>query len=754
MASTQDQAAFRLIVPLDASGVQDFKPDQAVKVVAFDAKGRAYQDVVKLDAKGHGNAALAIDGVNGNLHVVVGPESASVEQLKGLQTISVDVGRRQWGDKRELTLRPILIPYYYWWWWYRWCRRFKITGVVRCANGLPVPGAKVCAYDVDWWWWWISKQQVGCATTDQHGAFEIDFTWCCGWWPWYWWLQRRWELEPLLAEKILQLLRQEVKLTKLPPPLPQPDPVVFANILGQPAAPPSIAGAARSFNLNRLKVPVTHAVQTPQIDPGALESLRKELIAKLPASDEFARLRLWPWWPWWPWWDCTPDIIFTATQDCQGQERLIVDETVWNARWNIPTHLNVNLTANENACCVTGSTCLDGGDCAFISDICDDNLDNIGGNPGASSGAPQVGFLSPGVVSPDGDRPYSGSIPLLGCVGDTVDYVEVLYNTTGFGAAFNPLPASATGGVPRSYWDPGPFKWIPVNFPFAPISDGTTNHNVIETLPHWEANNGAKLWDAFTMSILLQFVTQNVLPDGTYYLRLQGWHRAGYSGNLVGPVNLPVCGSEALNGVVVTVDNHLVTGGPTDLNGHPCGGGTVHVCTTEPDTAILSVKIIHVSGPPTDVGACGNVTISDTDVLQIDFAAYDPDPHPHLRNYELSLNYDVNLTTDLLDPSLTGWTLGPSPIPPGWAPAAAQVGPNYGDPNPALSALNQGAVSPEWAGGAMRLSVNAKAVFPYTCCYQLALYAYKRTIGGGGLSCDHSKWNQWNRTEYSFTITV
>ena len=54
----------------------------------------------------------------------------------------------------------------------------------------------------------------------------------------------------------------------------------------------------------------------------------------------------------------------------------------------------------------------------------------------------------------------------------------------------------------------------------------------------------------------------------------------------------------------------------------------------------------------------------------------------------------------------------------------------------------------------MRLTVNAKAVFPYTCCYQLALYAFKRTIGGGGLGCDHSPWNQWNRTEYSFTITV
>jgi len=197
MASNEQNATHRLLIPLDASGVEDFKPDQAVKVVAFDSKGRAYQDVVKLDAKGQGTASLVIDESSGNLHVIVGPESASAEQLKGLQTITVDVARRQWGAKGELSLSPIVISHYYWWWWYRWCRRFKITGVVRCANGLPVPGAKVCAYDVDWWWWWSSKQQVGCATTDVNGSFEIDFTWCCGWWPWYWWLQRSWFLEPI-----------------------------------------------------------------------------------------------------------------------------------------------------------------------------------------------------------------------------------------------------------------------------------------------------------------------------------------------------------------------------------------------------------------------------------------------------------------------------------------------------------------------------------------------------------------------------
>jgi hypothetical protein len=751
MASNQQRANYRLLIPLDASSVQDFKPDRAVKVVAFDANGRAYQDLVKLDAKGQGTASLAIDELRGNLHVIVGPENASTEQLQGLQTITVSVSRRQWGDKKELTLSPVVISHYYWWWWFRWCRKFKITGVVRCANGLPVPGAKVCAYDVDWWWWWTSKQQVGCAITDVNGSFEIDFTWCCGWWPWWWWRQRSWFLEPLLAERITRLLRQETRLARIPPPEPQPDPSIFQILLGEAVAPPALTRNVAPSIIRQKAPSVLRAAETLQVDPSTLDSLGKQLAARLPASEEFARLRLWPWWPWRPWWDCTPDIIFTATQDCQGQERLIVNESTWDARWNIPTHLSVTLPANEDACCVTGSTCLDGGDCAFISDICEDNLDNIGGNPGASSGASQVGFLNPGLVSVDGDRPYSGTIPLRGCVGDTIDYVEFLYNTTGFGGAFTPLPAAAVAGFTRSYWDSGIHKWVPVPFPFTPISDGAVSHNVIESLPHYETNNGAKLWDAFTMDFLMQFVTQNVLPDGTYYLRMRGWHRPGYAGNLATPVDLPVCGSTDLTGVVVTIDNHLVTVGSTDLNGHLCGGGTVHQCTTEPDTEVLAVQIVHHDGTTTDVGACGNVTIRDTDVLQIDFVAYDPDPHPHLRNYELTLHYDVNLSTNLLNPALAGWSLTPSPIPPGWAPAAVQVGPDYAQ---ALTALPVPATSPEWAGGAVRLTVNAKAVFPYTCCYQLALYAFKRTIGGGGLSCDHSKWNHWNRTEYSFTITV
>ena len=729
---------FRLLVPLDASRVSDFKPDGAVKIVAFDAQGRAYEDVVRLDAKGQGRATLSFDGAPGNLHVVVGPEDATTEQMRGLQTISVDVARRRWGGKAELALAPIIISSYYWWWWRRWCRRFRITGVVRCADGHPVPGAKVCAYDVDWWWWWWSNQQVGCATTDENGAFEIDFTWCCGWWPWWWWRYRVWFLEPTLAERLSRLLKQELRV-RVPVPGPEPDPRIFQALLGGEALPirrpvsagPSVrAGAA--------------AAPPRSFDPASLEGLRKRLVPRLPRSPELERLRLWPWWPWWPWWDCTPDIIFRVTQNCQGVDETIVAETIWDARWDIATDLSITLVANDHACCVEPSTCLDGGDCAFISDICEDNLDDIGGNPGANAGAAQKGYLDPGLGTSDSDRPYSGTVPIRGCVGDSVDYCEVLVSTVGFAGPWSPLPTAAAGGLVRKYWDNALQAWPNVPFPFTPISDGAATHDVIESLPHWEANNGPKLWDAFTVNILMQLVTQNVLADGTYYLRLRGWTRPGYAGNLANPVDLPVCGSAELTGIVVTIDNHLVTVGPADLNGHPCGAGKVHVCTTEPDTEVTAVSIVR-GATTIPVDPCSTVAINPTDTLRIDFVAYDPDSKSHLRNYGLWLHYDVDDLVDLLAlPGVTLTSLAGHP----WAPAAAQVGPDY------AAALVQGAASPHWAGGAIRLEVNAAAAFEKTCCYLLELRAHKRVIGGGGVSCDHDIWNQYNRTEYSFTITV
>jgi hypothetical protein len=169
----------------------------------------------------------------------------------------------------------------------------------------------------------------------------------------------------------------------------------------------------------------------------------------------------------------------------------------------------------------------------------------------------------------------------------------------------------------------------------------------------------------------------------------------------------------------------------------------VHTCTNEPDTAIIGVKILHADGTESNVSACGKVKVGDTDFLQIDFVAHDP--NGHLAMYNLQATYDVNLANNLL--ALSGAVLTSSPVAVPGVPAAAQVGPDY------AQARLAGAVSPVWNGGVVRLTVKATGpdgAFPYTCCYQLELRAHKRTI----VSCDHSLWGHANLSEYSFTIEV
>src|SRR5215469_8259393 len=265
---------FRLIVPLDASGIKDFKPERPVKVVAYGPNG-SWETSIHLDDNGKGVATLALPN-RGVFRVVVGPGNATAEQLQGLQTIGVNISGRQWGNSRELRVSPIAISAYYWWWWWYWCREFTITGRVLCANGSPVPGAQVCAYDVDWFWWWWSKQLVGCATTDATGSFQITFTRCCGWWPWWWWELREWQLESTLVNRIAALLRDS-NVRTVPLPSPKPTQGVFQQLISRgPGSPPNLPVVAAAGQPG----------STSAIDPVSLDSLRKQLLAVLPAAPE------------------------------------------------------------------------------------------------------------------------------------------------------------------------------------------------------------------------------------------------------------------------------------------------------------------------------------------------------------------------------------------------------------------------------------------------------------------------------------
>ena len=726
---------FSLEIPLDASGIKDFKPDRPVKVVAYDRAGKALSSTeARLDAKGRGHATLNFDSNPGAIQVALGPATARDEELRGLQTISVSVPSTRWRGSNKVTLSPIAITSYYWWWWWRWCREFTITGRLVCADGQPVVGATVCAYDVDWWWWWTSQEQVGCATTDSNGAFSMTFTRCCGWWPWWWWLTREWLLDPVVVDRISNFLRTDGKFDRLPRPTPKPSLGVFQELLQ--------AGTGVSRGKLLTAAHGSPVALSSDIDANALEGLRTRLVEVLPKDFP---IHIWPWYPWFPWWDCDADIIFSATQVCGGQVQTILSETIFDTRWDIPANLNVTLTANDQACCAF--SCNDPeqcpeGNCIVPTDICDINVGSVGGNVGNT--ATQTGLFDPGVQ----DRPFAGAVDLFGVFGDSanVDYYEFQYSTVSQAGPYFPLPLAAAGGFSRKHLVvlPGPiFTWPAIPFPVTQISDGAVLHNVIETIAHYEANHGIEIWDSATHDLLIVFNTLNTLANGTYWLRLVGYQRPGYAGNLTNQQILPVCDPDpndplVVNWWVVTIDNQAP--GNTDPSGQPCG---LHICTDQPIAAILQVAIVHQGGGTVIIQGCDNICIEPTDSLQIDFAAYDPDAF--LQGYSMELLYGLDLSVDLLNPALfTSWSLAASPIAPVWAPPAAQVGPSY------ASALLEGAVSPSWNGGSIRLTVNASSAFPQTCAYLLQLNVSKRPI----VNCDAINYEQSNVSFESFTIQV
>jgi hypothetical protein len=240
------------------------------------------------------------------------------------------------------------------------------------------------------------------------------------------------------------------------------------------------------------------------------------------------------------------------------------------------------------------------------------------------------------------------------------------------------------------------------------------------------------------MDLLMRWRTQGIFADGRYRLRVKSWK---LSGSKLGTWEiLPLCNTSDDNGIVLYLDNRVVTAGSTNANGQACGGNTVHLCTTEPDTDIVSVKILHADSTETEVAACGNVPITGADRLQIDFVAHDPDGH--LGTFTLFAHWGEDRKQNLL-PLGTLTSLAPSPV--AWAPDADWVGPSYGE------AQVQGATPPIWHGGALRLIIeDATEAFPETCCYLLRLIARKRTI----YNCDDDTWTHVNRSERSFMIQV
>lgn len=734
---SKEKRKFTLLIPLDASRIDATAADvseeaQELKVVAKDRGGKLAAQTVKIKCGKGGTATFGFAEHPGPLQVAIGPADATDEEILGLQTLSLNVSTRKWADQAKLELSPVAISPYYWYWWLRWCRTFTIRGKVTCPDGSPVLGAEVCAYDVDWWFLWSSQQQVGCATTDIDGTFEITFRWCCGWWPWWWWRLRSWKLDDVLNTRVGDVLRRnpDLQLSRIDQ---QPSLAAFKTILDDE----DLAGT-RSLKA---------------ADVTSLQGLRDRLLVELPEAPELEALRIWPWYPWYPWWDCTPDIIFKVTQDCETPGEVILEETIADARWNIPNPLDVNLVVSENACCVA-EPCpnppCDSTDCLVIDTVCGYPFSTVGGNPGAA--ATPVGYQNVGPVPLDSKtyhRPFGGIIPITKNPEDLdgFDYYEIeVFDDDPMVLDWVPLPPDAAVSFYRRYWDyaispPGK----PALFKFQDIS----GHNVVETRGHYESNDllnfpdepGADdaVWLSTNYSLLLPLDTRK-FNDGTYRFRVVGWQEAA-GPTLDNRVVLPVCGSQDENEFVLTFDNRVTNAVASHDPAHNCGQG-VHLCTTEPDTHILAVRFDGVQVDP-----CDTTGHTPGTMVEIDFLVRDSDSH--LGYYIFKSSWGLSQSQHLLDQPGASVVPLVAGTPTGWA--AGQSEGNYG------TALSQGAgaVAPHWEGGTYRLTLPLEQAFPEPCCYQLELWAYKRTIVGHTSSCN-GYWfhDNGNRTEYSLGVGV
>jgi hypothetical protein len=374
-----------------------------------------------------------------------------------------------------------------------------------------------------------------------------------------------------------------------------------------------------------------------------------------------------------------------------------------------------------------------------LSNVCGYQSTDIAGNAGAP--AAPAGYANPeanaALANEYNDRPFSDVVTIRGtvdCVAD-VDYYRPVWRLFGTGP-WNTMPAASLGSIDREYYDfaLGHGVYVPFS-PAVPIS----GQNVYETVKHYEATHtpadwgATKSWLATNYDAVVQWLTNGTFADGTYELSLVGYDEVG--GALQNERPLVECGGPTPATIVVTIDNQVIYGapGPNPVT-NACGGP--HLCTDEPATEIYDAYIVNVGGGTTTVGACGSIKITPGDRFRVDFAAHDEDGH--LAWYDLRVRFGNNDETML---ALTAANLSPLAGRP--VPAALQIGPSYGP------ARVQGAPSPTWAGGALRFECPAADVFQESCCYQLELRAYKRTV----VSCQGG-FHHGNLSFRSFQVTV
>ena len=353
MATPRD-AQHTLVVPLDASGVADFKPERGLKVAIVGEKGRVIaSEKVKLDDKGRAEVRFAFAAPPGNVRVLVGPDDANDDEIVGLQTLGVSVSadvvpriarQAAAAAHHRLLLAPLaaLVPLVH---------DPRPRGVPRRLAGAGRQGLRV------------RRRRLVVVVEPAERRLHHHRR------------QRQLRSEvPLVLRLVALVVVGPARLAARPDlgrPHPQADGARAAA--ADPAASDRHADArrvlaaarraaaaaaadrrSRAARLHRVRGGLDAAARSPptSIDTAQLPGLRERLIKVLPASPEFEKLQIWPWFPLEPWFDCAPDIAFRVTQNCGGEERVILNEPWWRARWNVDPVLDVTLVATGDACCI------------------------------------------------------------------------------------------------------------------------------------------------------------------------------------------------------------------------------------------------------------------------------------------------------------------------------------------------------------------------------------------------------------------
>jgi hypothetical protein len=670
----------------------------------------------------------------------------------------------------DLTKEKITLPLHLLRRWIILCRAYTITGrvvkrvaiwdpleqmYVHCDE--PVPGAKVEAFDADCWWFWWKRDLVGSAITNPDGTFEMTFRWCCLLWlpP----LRPRWVIDQDLLHHTVAAVKPHFGPI---PPEALDSPPAFEKFLGVagmvPASVPSrliatdTAGRSGSSCAGKAAPPI--AATAGDI----AEPARLPVGPLVRVDDILGKLRpLLPFLPCRPFRqkDCTPDIVFRVQQECGGAVQVIYDEKPFQIRWNIPTNLNVTLLANAKACSVPVCEEPPPGNCLKFSAVNCVEVDHIGA---ASGVADLQGYAYPG----SGDHPFTGVIRIKGRFGSgsAVDYFKVEYSFAG--GPFKALPEDHLQAFARSYWAPPPgsppgtaaasnsvvFKPEPV--------DGRI---VYKTLRRAEQENplpAGWLWGYLWNDLHTLFLwdSQGLDGDGLYVLRLLGYRYDAATKKLLEEQVMQTCELQtaAEEKVLVRIDNRNADDPVYQANeDRPCGAGTVHLCTYEPDCDFRRVELIRLddhglaTGSPYEIGPCDIVEVSDFDDIVVHFTASVPKNRRdgHLLAYNMYAHWGEDKVFDVI---ATG-TLAADPD--------ILVGPTYSATFAGAQGTHRGLLPvteaehdrPFWFGGSFKVSLKGSA-FKTSCAYTLSLRVWKRTIEG----CTDPVYVHVNWCSYSFTI--